>query len=143
MPACSSSKAAKAKIVEHNAARAFGIRAFGRDADEAIKLETAQGPRVVDRLADAVLKLSYSVGEASDPALASCPVAGRKVVKHLDKPARLQRLRKTVLVEGVWKQELDALEAFALGGGEPVDEVVLSVEQGQVGREFWHDGCPF
>ena len=61
------------------------------DAGEAIQLCAAERGRI-DRLADAILELADAIGNAGDAPLALAPVAGRKIVEHLDQAAGLKLL---------------------------------------------------
>ena len=93
---------------------------------------------VLDRPADAVLELALAAGKSPDPALALVPVASGQVAQNLNQIVAAERLDQALLREGVGEKILHAPEAIRRRGREPVEEIVLVVEHGEIGREIRH-----
>ena len=93
-------------------------------------------------LIDAGAELLLAARQAGDAALAAGPVAGRHVVQRLGQAVLLEQVGQELLLVGVGEQVLDRLEAVGRGRGEALDEVVLVVEHGQIGRELRHRRPP-
>src|SRR5204862_6843166 len=77
----------------------IGIRR--RDARQAVDLRAAERLRVVDRLADTVLKLADALRVAGEAAAAARRVAGRQVVQHLRELVPREPLGELLLGIGV------------------------------------------
>ena len=131
-----------AQIVDEGLADLGRGRVLGRDAGKAVDPLAAQGGRILDGADDAGAELLLAARQAADAPLAAGPVAGRHVVQGLGQAVLLEQVGQELLLVGVGEQILDRLEAVGRGRGEALDEVVLVVEHGQIGRELRHVVLP-
>jgi hypothetical protein len=91
------------EIAGEGLAQFVGCDPLRRDPREAVELLAPECCSVLNRAADAVLKLADPIGQACDASLALRPIARRQIVKHLSKAVLLQSLYELLLFVRIGK----------------------------------------